>query len=717
VASQTKNGAASLTITRLAIYLNALGKVGNVDEVSVGDFLQAADHLTHSELVADLQTLGLPVSDTIRRHQLARAIRKESKQARARFDAVSFSKFEVPSVESLLNDMASPAEAETFRRGELIEIAHEFAMQKADYHLLGHGLLHNEPPPEHSDSGEDQSLTPRAPVEAVALKHQIVQARLIVQQKLACAIVVHEVGLGKTLTAILVLCELLLRDRALRSLILVPPNLRDQWKRELSRCPDLKVYSGRTPGELDRQQHVLMSIDNAKKEPWQTPLHRQRWDLLVVDEGHLLRNDDTVRYRFAYALRARHRLLLTATPVQNSAYDIYQLTNVVRPGMFGKKSVFAEDYMQDERQVTDPQAMRDALAKVVNRVRRDETGINFPQREIVHVLVRDRSQAESDLYDEVLGILRGIYRRNLGAAAYVSRPSGKQQAVATLVLVAIQILRQMASHPTAALKTLSSALVRSLKAANNTDDLQALERILKRHAHVDWKKEGAHSKTDRLINEIPGLVKKHGRVIVYVEFRETQKTIVERLEGKHGKVGLPAKTAVISFHGGLTEIQKDNQRVRFNQSPKACFVSTDAGGQGLNLQAGHTVLNFDFPWNPMRVEQRIGRVDRLGQAASKVLIRNFITTGTIEQYVYNTLRRKLRVCDDVLGHLIPRIFTLSGVHEKYLSDEDVLGIGQIILSSENEKDLRQKFNELDEEIDQRIQSKQSVWQPTRRWLE
>lgn len=717
MASESKNRENSFTVTRLTIYLNALGKVGNVDEISAGDFLQAAGDLTHSELVSDLQALGLPTSGVIRRHQLARAIRKESKKVRAGSAAVAFSEFQAPSVESLLQQMAADG-AESFRRGELIEIAYDYAMRKADYYLLGHGLLNEEPPPEHDlNTSEHRSSSARAPMEAVALKHQIVQARIIVQQMLACAIVVHEVGLGKSLTAILVLCELLLRDRALTSLILVPTNLRNQWLRELSRCPDLKIYSGRTPRELDRQQHVLMPIDTAKEERWQRLLQKRRWDLLVVDEGHLLRNDDTVRFRFAYSLRARYRVLLTATPVHNSAYDIYQLTNVVRPGMFGRKTVFAEDYMHDERQVTDPQAMRDALAKVVNRLRRDETGIRFPQREIVHVPVRDRSQAESELYDEVLGILRGIYRRNLGSAAYISRPSGKQQAVATLVLVAILILRQLASHPTAALKTLSGALVRNLKTANNTEDLEALERILKVHAEINWKKEGAHSKTDRLIREIPGLVKKHGRVIVYVEFRETQKTIVERLQGKHGKVGLPAKTTIISFHGQLTEAQKNNQRERFNRSAKACFVSTDAGGQGLNLQAGHTVLNFDFPWNPMRVEQRIGRVDRFGQSAPRVLIRNFITTGTIEQYVYNTLRRKLRVCDDVLGHVIPRIFKLSGVEEQYMSDEDVLGIGQIILSSENEKDLRQKFNELDEELDQRIQSNQSVWQPTRRWLE
>jgi SNF2 family DNA or RNA helicase len=284
------------------------------------------------------------------------------------------------------------------------------------------------------------------------------------------------------------------------------------------------------------------------------------------------------------------------------------------------------------------------------------------------------------------------------------------------VLVAILILRELASHPLAALKTLSESLVHRLKAAGNTDDLQILEKIIKKHSKIDWRKQGFHGKTDRLIEQIPSLIKKHGRVIVYVEFRETQKTIVARLQSREARKKLPPNTAVISYHGALSVAEKDYQVERFGQHPRACFVSTDAGGQGLNLQAGHVVLNFDFPWNPMRVEQRIGRVDRLRQVSSKVIIKNFITAGTIEQYVYNILRSKLKVCDDVLGHLIPRIFKLRGVEAKYLSNDDVLGIGQIILSSENNDDLRRKFEALDQELEERLPGQPFEWRPTRRWI-
>ena len=89
----------------------------------------------------------------------------------------------------------------------------------------------------------------------------------------------------------------------------------------------------------------------------------------------------------------------------------------------------------------------------------------------------------------------------------------------------------------------------------------------------------------------------------------------------------------------------------------------------------------------------------------------------IEQYVYETLRDKLKVCDDVLGHLIPRIFKLPGVTDKYRSDEDMLGIGQIILSSQNEKDLREKFTALDREIEGTMASPELPWRPERRWID
>jgi SNF2 family DNA or RNA helicase len=352
-------------------------------------------------------------------------------------------------------------------------------------------------------------------------------------------------------------------------------------------------------------------------------------------------------------------------------------------------------------------------------MRRDETGLPFPSRDIDHVLVDNRSQLEQQLYNDVLTVLRGIYRRHLDSTAFLRRPSGKEEGVPQIVLVAVLVLRELASHPLAAIKTLSRPLVRRAqhlaRVTGDTTDLDALDRILNQYSRERWQ-EGSHSKTDSLITQLPELVGNYGRVIVYVEFRETQKVIVERLQRKR-QVGLPTKTDVISYHGGLTLAEKSHQIDRFNSHQHACLVSTDAGGQGLNLQEGNVVVNFDFPWNPMRVEQRIGRVDRMGQKASRIVVRNFITIDTIEQYVYQTLREKLRVCEDVLGHLVPPIFRLRRIEDRYSSQDDVLGIGHIILSSENDVDLRQKFLALGSELDEQLSRREAVWRPPPRWID
>jgi hypothetical protein len=721
---EASRGSNELTIGRLSAYLKAIGKLGKPDEVSVARLLEAAQDITPRQLAEDLRSMGFDETHTIARYALTRAIGKRIRTARLESETLTVAPFVIPSPDSLLHEFAGLTDQTHALQAEMIEVAHEYAEHRPDLFLLGHGLFSHEmvqEEPEPGQAPEDRS----APVkkEVVAYKHQIEEARRIVEQFLGSSVVVHEVGLGKTLTAILILCELLFRDPGLTSLILVPTNLRKQWIEELAKCRDVEVYLGRNLKEVSSQPNVLMAIDTAKEQRWEKILAKRTWGLVIVDEGHILRNDDTVRYRFVYSLRSRYRILLTATPVHNSAYDIFHQVNIVRPGLLGRKAVFAEAHMNGERQVADPEDLRARLKKAVSQMRRENTGLAFPSRDIEHVLVTRRSKLERELYDDVLSVLRGIYRRSLGSAAYIRRPSGKEQGIASIVLVAILVLRELASHPLAALKTLSESLVKRVaaiaKVTRDATDLEALqkalERIANRYAKVEWG-EGSHSKTDRLIKDLPRLVKAHGRVIVYVEFRETQKVIIERLQSKKGRAALPPKTDIISYHGALSLADKDHQIDRFKAHPHACFVSTDAGGQGLNLQKGHVVVNFDFPWNPMRVEQRIGRVDRLRQKAPKVIIKNFITKGTIEQYVYDTLREKLKVCDDVLGHLMPQIFKLRGIQEKYCSEDDLLGIGQIILSSENEKDLEQKFKSLDDDLDENLSHRERSWRPTRRWI-
>ena len=136
-------------------------------------------------------------------------------------------------------------------------------------------------------------------------------------------------------------------------------------------------------------------------------------------------------------------------------------------------------------------------------------------------------------------------------------------------------------------------------------------------------------------------------MIVYVEFTQTLEIVLARLKQAFEDAAINSDTRLLKYHGDLRRSLKD-QNVELFQDPKherAILVSTDSGGQGLNFQMARVVVNFDFPWNPMRVEQRIGRVDRLGQDSPIVFVHNFVTEGTIEQYVYGVLRDKLRISE------------------------------------------------------------------------
>jgi len=695
-----------IPISRLSEYLRAVGTLHGIESISFKDLLLSLNDITKRELQEDLLKLGFDSDTDLPRTSFARALRGHLKSIRTKSTLHDFGTSVLPTVDEFLNSLQMQEGTISGERASVIEAAYSYAEIATELFLSGHGVFRTKM--------EDQASEP-----IIAYKHQIEEARKIVEQFSGNAIAVHEVGLGKTITAILVLCELLVRKPDLTTLILVPTNLKNQWIQEITRCAELPIYTGSSPEQIASNPIVLISIDTAKEARWARLLVSRDWDFLIVDEGHLLRHDQTSRYRFVYSLHARRRLLLTATPVHNSPYDIYHQVNIVRPGYLGKKDVFAESHMIGERQLMKPDVLQERLQQVVSHQTRKNTGLSFPQRVIVDVQITERSELERQLYNDVLKILRGIYRRHIGTITYLRRPSGKEQGVSQLVLVAILILRELASHPLAALKTLSGPLqkqvTRFAELSSDTTDLEALRRIIDTYADQPWQ-QGSHAKTDELIQQLPELVKAYGRIIVYVEFRETQKVIIERLQRRR-EIGLPPKTDIISFHGGLTIKEKKHQIERFEQHAQAIFVSTDAGGQGLNLQKGNVVVNFDFPWNPMRVEQRIGRVDRLEQAADQVFVKNFITVDTIEQYVYQTLRQKLRVCEDVLGHVLPLIFRLRLREVHYFSEADVLGIGQIILSSKDDKDLRQKFLKFGQSLEEEIATKRKMWRPERKWID
>jgi SNF2 family DNA or RNA helicase len=700
---------AGVSLARIGAYLRALAPFSGADVIPIRDFMTSLKDITPRQFDDDCETWGLDwTKETLDYSSLARAVRRELHRRKHQELSIELEPAKIPDPKPFLDSLGSDAPGA--RQAPIIEAAFDYGAARPQHFLSSHG-----------DAERGQ----------VGYRHQIEEALRIVEEMFANGLVVHEVGLGKTITGILVMMELLRRDPSMTCLILVPSNLRTQWKRELAKWSSLKITneeSGYAPDSLRLDPYLLLTIDTAKEERRARILQARRWGLLLVDEGHWLRNNDTARYRFVYSLRARFRLLLTATPVHNSGYDIFHQVNLVRPGYLGRKAVFAENFMRDERQINHAADLQSRLLVVVNQRQRHETDLVFPKRKIEDVEIGDRSDDERDLYNNVLSLLRGIYRWHLGGANFLRRSSGKEEAVSQLVLISMLVLRELASHPRAALKTMAGPLKKKVEklasATGATADLKNLERklaeIAVHYETEDWG-AGKHQKTDRLLEELPALASRYGRVIVYVEFRETQKAIISRLaqipKESLREHGLRRRPLTIAYHGGLSQGEKDWNLERLEKSEHAWFISTDAGGQGLNLQHGRVVVNFDFPWNPMRVEQRIGRVDRIGQKGKTVVIQNYITRGTIEEYVYRALREKLHVCEDVLGRVIPRIFQLAGVHAQFATTEDVLGIGQIILSSENEEDLRRKFRHFGADLDPEETAASKVWAPRKRKLD
>lgn len=706
-----------IPLDRLSKYYEVFVKNKQLSETTIDDIIVQFDDISKKQLREDCTVLNIENLPKINIDSIIRKVRRELYH----FDHSIINN--KPNLEGLENFDAlnslilSKAGMNDLKETRLIEKTFNFLEGDSKYFLIGNGIINKS---------------------KVPYRHQIEEAKRIIEELLANAIVVHEVGLGKTITAIIVLAELLVIKPELSVLILVPSNLRKQWYTELKSWIDLPDINIREPFHAKKihvSKYLLLSIDTAKEDKWAKILTNRNWDIAIIDECHLLRNDATKRYAFVYSINAKEKLFLTATPVHNSGYDIYHQINLVRPGYLARKAIFEENYIRGERQIVDSDILQEKLKSIISQRRREETDLYFPKRKIEEISIKKRSEAEKALYDDVLKLLQGIYKRHLGSSVFIIRPSGKEQGISQIVLVSILVLRELSSHPNSALRTLDGALLKAVEELSNTtgdtSDLMHLEKLLKKYKEIDFT-NGNHNKTEKLIELIPEYVKKYKKVIVYVEFRETQKAIIKRLM-KRRKVGLPSNTAIISYHGSLTQEDKDYQIFRFFDSDFACFVSTDAGGQGLNLQSANEetfnmntkknyegtniVINFDFPWNPMKIEQRIGRIDRIGQTKKSIDIKNFFTYGTIEEYVYKILTEKLKVCDDVLGQLVPKIFDINYLYNLSSDPEDILGIGKIILSSKNEEELENRFLEFRNMIDKNFEVKKTNWKPKKRWID
>ncbi|KAF6656247.1 DEAD/DEAH box helicase [Paenibacillus polymyxa] len=493
-----------------------------------------------------------------------------------------------------------------------------------------------------------QDLTP--------LPHQLDTARKVLFEMSGRAILADEVGLGKTIEAGMILKEYLVRGLASKVLILVPASLVLQWVRELNSKFGIPAVAQKKAYSWSSEV-VVASMDTAKREPHSNILLDTDYDLLIIDEAHKLKNKKTSNYQFIMKLRKKYCLLLTATPVQNDLSELFNLITLLKPGQLGRQGDFSANFVVDKRLPKNEDQLKDELSKVMIRNRRGEGPVQFTKRNVSNIHL-ELSPEEQALYDGVTSFVKEQYQANGGNLSSM------------LSLVTLQ--REVCSSRDAVFVTLVNL---SKKMA---PDSPLRDRVWDLVAHIKAIK--ANSKAEKALELIR---KMNEKVIIFTEYRATQEYLLNYFRDR----GLSA----VPYRGGMNRGRKDWMMDLFRGRIQV-MIATEAGGEGINLQFCHHMINFDLPWNPMRVEQRIGRVHRLGQKHD-VNIFNLSTTGTIEEHILHLLHEKINMFEMVIGGL-------DVILEKFEKKESIeKSLYKIMLESSSDDEIRRKMQKLGHSLD------------------
>ncbi|WP_153123530.1 DEAD/DEAH box helicase [Peribacillus tepidiphilus] len=490
------------------------------------------------------------------------------------------------------------------------------------------------------------------------LPHQLEAAKEVVENMNGKAILADEVGLGKTIEAGLILKEYMIRGLVKKVLILVPASLVSQWTFELNSKFFIPAVAQRKSYVWESCDVVVSSIDTAKRSPHREIIYSQNYDFIIIDEAHKLKNNKTKNYEFVQNLKKRFCLLLTATPIQNKVEEIFHLVSLLKPGQLGNATYFSEKFKGKGRNINEDNYLKELVNKVMIRNRRGDTGIEWTKRKVQTVVI-DFSDDERELYDAVSKF----------------KPYGGESIGSVFSTLTLQ--REACSSREAVFQTLKNMLEKTDTPSHS----------IKEKVHFLAKKvEGVtcNSKAEKALELIKQI---NDKVIIFTEYRATQLYLQCFLK-QNGITSVP-------FRGGFKRGKKDWMRELFQKHAQV-LIATEAGGEGINLQFCNHIINFDLPWNPMRLEQRIGRVHRLGQEKD-VNIYNFAVRNTIEEHILKLLYEKINLFERVVGELDEILTRLDiGNLEEYLID--VVGLskseGEMKIKMENLSSIIQLAQEM-----------------------
>lgn len=603
--------------------------------------------------------------------------------------------------------------------------------------------------------------------------HQVQAALFALQSPLSKGVLLaDEVGLGKTIEAGLVLCQLW-AERRRRLLVICPASLRKQWQCELQEKFNLpaEVLDARRVRELQRDgsaapflisRILITSYHFAAK--MKDSLRAVSWDCVVLDECHKLRNayreSNRIGQALLWALEGRRKILLSATPLQNSLTELYGVAKLIDPELFGDLPSFRSRYANAGGDVAELRERlkgfcrrtlrRDVLEYVrytkrlpvttrfessesefslyndVSAYLQDETAYAFPrgQRHMLTLLVR-KLLASSPA--ALAGTLEKILARLRGLQTNLADPEKKDDADALLerLLEGEEDLLESATEDVEDEETLEQTAVSASVPADAPIDAARLAREIARVENFADRARaavGADSKTRKLAEALRDgfarLAELHAaqKAVVFTESRRSMLFLKEFLEanGYAGEVVCfsgggrsdPAAEAIFQNYkadhpddSASKPVMMRHALIEHFRTRAKILIATEAGAEGINLQFCSMVVNYDLPWNPQRVEQRIGRCHRYGQKFDVVVVNFLNTRNAADVRVFELLDEKLKLFDGVFGASND---VLGAVEQLGVSFEN--RIHAILQSCRSEQEIQASFDALKKECEEKIEA-------------
>ena len=555
------------------------------------------------------------------------------------------------------------------------------------------------------------------------LPHQLWVCRRVLESWPARWLVADDVGLGKTIEAGLILWPLLSREHVSRLLVLCPASLVEQWQYRLRTMFDIRLAKYVADADSDKSDfwhthpQVVASLQTLRKDSGHRHdriLDAPVWDLILVDEAHHLNADEqggpTLGYRFVQKIVQAHKvhsmMFFTGTPHRGKDYGFLSLLNLLRPDLFDPRRPLCEQLPQ----------LRQVMVRNNKQNVTDLKGKRLFFAPKVSSDTYSYSPAEKRFYDMLTEFIAT-------GKAYASTLSATDQRTAILVLIAMQklasssvaairrALKNRLSRIKAARKELAKLEVRrnilqqyeETEAESDSDDLNAIdEQIAEQTAQLQLMEdeeprlveliEAAESvahetKIDKILVLLQERFEQRA-VLFFSEYKATQSLLMSALMRKYGDGcvtfinGDGRADEVTDSSGKMRSFSEDRESAstRFNDGSVRFLVSTEAAGEGIDLQEKcYTLIHVDLPWNPMRLHQRVGRLNRYGQK-QRVEVMSLRNPSTVESLIWDKLNEKIDRIMQSLGEVMDE-------------PEDLL---ELVLGMASSKMFREVFAAADE---------------------